>query len=187
MLDVRNEPGRRFRPAGQFPSEGLKKPGRLRSVRIVEALSVKVLRKSWVACTLLHESPFIHIEMWISTSMNFVAPCIERVHDNILSLHFGWKRKNRLHLTWAIRSGPRPRYPRSRRIGQFDLRTRHSIGPQLLFLVISDKHAEQAIRVCVLVLFLQHELRIKRALPLCAELGARSYIFASKRPITIRT
>ncbi len=43
LLDVRNESGRRFRPAGQLPSEGLKKPGRLRSIRIVEALSVKVL------------------------------------------------------------------------------------------------------------------------------------------------
>ena len=45
-LDVRNETGRRLRPAGQLPSERVKKPGRLRSIRIVEALSVKVLRKS---------------------------------------------------------------------------------------------------------------------------------------------
>ena len=43
-LNVRNEIGRPFRPAGQLPSNGIKKPGRLRSVRIVEALSVKVLR-----------------------------------------------------------------------------------------------------------------------------------------------
>ena len=59
LLDVRNETGRRFRPAGQLPSEGFKKPGGLRSIRIVEALSVKVLRKSRVACTFVHESPFI--------------------------------------------------------------------------------------------------------------------------------
>ena len=56
LLDVRNETGRRFRPAGQLPSEDIKKPGRLRSIRIVEALSVKVLRKSRVAGALLHES-----------------------------------------------------------------------------------------------------------------------------------
>ena len=56
-LDVRNEAGRRFRPAGQLPSERVEKPGRLRSIRIVEALSVKVLRKSQGACTLFHESP----------------------------------------------------------------------------------------------------------------------------------
>ena len=42
-LDVRNETGRRFRPAGQLPSEDIEKPARLRSIRIVEALSVKVL------------------------------------------------------------------------------------------------------------------------------------------------
>src|SRR5713226_9471004 len=52
LLNVRNETRRRFRPAGQFPSEGIKKPVRLRSIRIVEALSIKVLRKSGVACTL---------------------------------------------------------------------------------------------------------------------------------------
>ena len=45
LLDVRNETGRRFRPAGELPSDDLPKPGRLRSIRIVEALSVKVLRE----------------------------------------------------------------------------------------------------------------------------------------------
>jgi hypothetical protein len=50
-LDVRYETGRRFRPAGQLPSEGLKRPGCLRSIRIVEALSIKVLRKSRAART----------------------------------------------------------------------------------------------------------------------------------------
>src|SRR5689334_14537259 len=56
LLDVRNEARRRLRPAGQLPAEGTKKPCRLRGTRIVEALSVKVLRKSRVAGTLLHES-----------------------------------------------------------------------------------------------------------------------------------
>jgi hypothetical protein len=51
-LDVRNESGRRFRPAGQLPAESLKQPRPLRSIRIIEALSVKVLWKSLVACTL---------------------------------------------------------------------------------------------------------------------------------------
>ena len=60
LLDVGNETGRRRRPAGQLPSEGVKKTAHLRSVRIVEALSVKVLRKSRVACTLLHESPLLN-------------------------------------------------------------------------------------------------------------------------------
>lgn len=41
LLDVRNETGPRLRPAGQLPSQRIKKPGRLRSIRIVEALSVK--------------------------------------------------------------------------------------------------------------------------------------------------
>src|ERR1700722_7624112 len=52
LLDVRQEVGRSFRPASQLPSEDVTKPGRRRSIRIVEALSVKVLRKSRVACTL---------------------------------------------------------------------------------------------------------------------------------------
>jgi len=48
LLDVRNKSGGWFRPAGQLPSQRRKKPWRLRSIRIVEALSVKVLRKSRV-------------------------------------------------------------------------------------------------------------------------------------------
>jgi len=52
LLDVRNKSGRTFRPAGQLPSEHIAKPTRLRSARIVEALSVKVPRKPGVASTL---------------------------------------------------------------------------------------------------------------------------------------
>ena len=44
-LDVRNETGRRLRPAGQLPSEGRNKAGRLGSIGIVEEPSVKMLRK----------------------------------------------------------------------------------------------------------------------------------------------
>ena len=57
LLDIRNETGRRFRPAGQLPAEYVKKPGRLRSIRIEEVLSVKVLWKSRAAVTLRHGSP----------------------------------------------------------------------------------------------------------------------------------
>lgn len=56
-LGVRNEPGRRFRTSGQLPSDDIKIRVRLRSIRIVEALSVKVLRKYRVVCALPHESP----------------------------------------------------------------------------------------------------------------------------------
>ncbi len=59
LLDVRNETGRRFRPAGELPSQSIEKPSGLGSIRIVKTPSVKVLRKSRVACTLRHESPFI--------------------------------------------------------------------------------------------------------------------------------
>ena len=52
-LDVRNEAGRRFRAAGQLPSEDVKEPGRLRSIRIVEAPAVKVRWKSgWLGLSL---------------------------------------------------------------------------------------------------------------------------------------
>jgi hypothetical protein len=62
LLDVGDEPGRMFRPAGQLPSEEVTKSARLRSVRIVETLSVKVLRKSNVACTVVHKSLFIYTQ-----------------------------------------------------------------------------------------------------------------------------
>src|SRR5579862_1531606 len=59
LLNVRNETGRRFRPAGKLPSENVKISARLTGIRIVEVFSVKVLRKSRIAGTLRHESPFI--------------------------------------------------------------------------------------------------------------------------------
>ena len=52
--------GGRFRPAGQLPSEDIEKAARLRSIRIVEALSVEVLRK-WRVAGIGHESSFTHI------------------------------------------------------------------------------------------------------------------------------
>ena len=53
LFDIRNETGRPFRSAGQLPSEGLKHPGRLRSIRIVEAPAVKVRWKSgWLGLSL---------------------------------------------------------------------------------------------------------------------------------------
>src|SRR5579863_8153143 len=54
LFHVRDELGRRFRTAGQLPSEDITKPAHLRSIRIEETLSVKVLRKSRAAGTLLH-------------------------------------------------------------------------------------------------------------------------------------
>jgi hypothetical protein len=59
LLDVRDETGRGFGPAGQFPSKRVKESGRLRSIGIVKALSVKVLWESRIECALLHESPLI--------------------------------------------------------------------------------------------------------------------------------
>ena len=44
-LDVRNEIWRWFRPAGQLPAEEIQKTAGLRSIRIVEVLSVKMFRK----------------------------------------------------------------------------------------------------------------------------------------------
>ena len=76
MLHVRNETGRRFRPAGQLPSEGIKKPARLRGFRIVEALSVKVLGKSRAACALLYKSRFILVEPL--ASVQTAALCLPR-------------------------------------------------------------------------------------------------------------
>jgi len=55
LRDIRNETGRRLRPAGQHPLECLKQPMRLRSIGIVEALSIKVPRISRIACTPLHD------------------------------------------------------------------------------------------------------------------------------------
>jgi hypothetical protein len=49
LLDIRNETGRRRRPAAQFPSERIKKRSRLRSIRIIEALPIEVLWKSRIA------------------------------------------------------------------------------------------------------------------------------------------
>jgi hypothetical protein len=45
LLDVRNETGRRFRPASQLPSKCIQEP-RLRCIRIVKTPSVKVLWES---------------------------------------------------------------------------------------------------------------------------------------------
>ena len=59
LLDIRNEAGRGLRPAAQLPSEHVDKPGRLPGIGIVEALSVKVLRKFRFACVLVDQSPFI--------------------------------------------------------------------------------------------------------------------------------
>src|ERR1700681_647648 len=58
LLDVGNKTGRRFPPGGQHQSERIQKPGWLPTVRIVEALSIKVLRE-WSAGSLLHKSPCI--------------------------------------------------------------------------------------------------------------------------------
>jgi hypothetical protein len=54
-LDVRNKSRRRLRAAGQLPAQHINESGSLRCTRIVEALSVKVLRKLWGAGSLLHE------------------------------------------------------------------------------------------------------------------------------------
>jgi hypothetical protein len=70
-----------FRPAGQLPSEDLKKSECLRSVRIVETLSVKVGRKSTVACTVLHESSFI-----TSRPLKLILPARFDLADNVLQL-----------------------------------------------------------------------------------------------------
>jgi hypothetical protein len=59
LLDVGDKSSRWFPPAGQFPSQRINPSGHLRSVWIVEALSVKVPRKSWPRLSLPHESPFL--------------------------------------------------------------------------------------------------------------------------------
>ena len=46
LLDVGNKSGRSFRPASQLPTQDIKQSKRLRCIRIVEALSVKVVGKS---------------------------------------------------------------------------------------------------------------------------------------------
>lgn len=56
LFDVRNETGRPFRPAGQLPSKNIEQAKRLRSIRIAEALPVKVFRKLRATATLRHES-----------------------------------------------------------------------------------------------------------------------------------
>lgn len=45
LLDIRNESGGRFRPARQLPLKSPDKTRRLSRIRVVEALSIKVLRK----------------------------------------------------------------------------------------------------------------------------------------------
>jgi len=78
-LDIRNEARRRLRPTGQPPAEGIKKPWRLRGARIVETFSVKVLRKSRVPCTLLHELPFILVEPLASVQKDSSTMVTSRV------------------------------------------------------------------------------------------------------------
>jgi hypothetical protein len=45
LRNVENEPGRWFHAAGQLPSQDIQQSESLRRIRIVEALSVEVLRK----------------------------------------------------------------------------------------------------------------------------------------------
>jgi hypothetical protein len=58
LFDIRNEGGRRLPPAGELPAESLTKAGRLRSIRIVKAFSVKVLREGPADSDLRHAWQF---------------------------------------------------------------------------------------------------------------------------------
>src|SRR3984957_7158324 len=73
-LDVRHKTWGWLGTAGELPSKGVDKAARPGGARLVKALSVKVLGKSWVAGTLLHPASVL-FKSRISTACRSLSGC----------------------------------------------------------------------------------------------------------------